>query len=118
VASTPQLLTHSTQSLAVAEQKLEKQACFDFLDALTKSGQLSVEGATLHVVMAATHCFDKNVINTLVQDNVNPIDKVERSQLIIASTIHNKPAQALVNPDQLERLQGISAPKLFSMKTE
>ncbi len=92
---------------------MEKQACFDFLDALTKSGQLAVEGATLHVVMAATHCFEKNVINTLVQDNVNPIEKVERSQLIVATTVHNQPAQVLVNADQLERLQTISAPKLF-----
>lgn len=63
--------------------------------------------------MAATHCFEKNVINTLVQDNVNPIDKVERSALIVATTIHEKPARALVQADQLERLSTLSAPALF-----
>ena len=29
--------------------------------------------------MAATHCFDKTVTETVVEDNINPIAKVERS---------------------------------------
>ncbi len=72
-----------------------------------------MEGATLHIVMAATHCFEKNVINTLVQDNVNPIDKVERSALIVATTIHGLDARALVQPDQVVRLVIIYYPALF-----
>ena len=58
----------------------------------------------MHVVIAATHCFDKTLVNTIIQDNVNPIEKVERSSLIVASTIHNTTPAALIAPEQLERV--------------
>jgi hypothetical protein len=94
------------------QQKLEKQRVYDLLDALTKSGVLSIEGASLHVVMAATHCFDKNLLNTLVQDNVNPIEKVERSNLIVATTIHNVDSVELLKESELERVKKAS-PMMF-----
>merc|ERR1719428_1099854 len=94
-----------TSTLRSDEQKSEKQQAFDLLDALTRSGALPVSHASLHVVLAATHCFDKNIMDTVVQNNVSPIEKVERSTLIMASTIHGKPAAALVHPAQLPRLQ-------------
>ncbi len=62
-------------SLWADEQRLEKDRCYDLLDALTKSGGLAIEGATLHIVMVASHCFDKSVLKTLVEDNVNPIER-------------------------------------------
>ena len=74
--------------LGTTEQGKERTKTFDLLDALTKSGAISVDCASLHVVIAATHCFDKSLLNTVIQDNVNPIEKVERSSLIVASTIH------------------------------
>src|SRR5689334_24380274 len=40
---------------------------FRSLEALTKSGGLSIDYASLHVIVAATHCFDKSVMNTLVK---------------------------------------------------
>merc|ERR1719401_621146 len=94
------------------DQKKEKDAAFDLLDALTKSGALPVECASLHIVVAATHCFDKSVTETVVQDNINPIDKVERSTLIMASTVHQLPPAALVQDTQLDRLSNTS-PLLF-----
>ncbi len=51
-------------------------------------------------------------MNTLIQDNVNPIEKVERSTLIVATTIHGRPAEELVKPEQLERVKQFS-PGLF-----
>jgi hypothetical protein len=72
------LLSNPTsKNLTVAEQKLEKQACFDLLDGLTKSGSalFGIDGAALHIVVSTTHCFEKNVMDTLVRDNVNPIAK-------------------------------------------
>lgn len=50
------------------------------------------------------HSFDESLIETVVQKNVNPIEKVERSLLIMASTLHQLPAEALVNRDQVPRL--------------
>ncbi len=52
----------------------ERQKCFDLLDALTKSGALPIDYASLHIVIAATHCFDKSVMNTLIQ-GAYPIQK-------------------------------------------
>jgi hypothetical protein len=43
---------------------------------------------------------------------VNPIEKVERSVLIVATTIHNKPSEELVRPDVIERVAKYS-PLLF-----
>ncbi len=82
-------------ALSVVEQKLEKNACWDLLDALTRSGGLPIEGAAMHVVVASTHCFDRSVFDTLVKDNVNPIEKLERSSLIVASVIHGVDAKEL-----------------------
>jgi len=94
------------------EQKDDKNAAFDLLDALSRSGVLSVDQASLHVVLVATHCFDKTLVETVVQDNVNPIEKVERSVLIMASTIHAVNPATLVQPSELTRVQTYS-PTLF-----
>jgi uncharacterized membrane protein len=32
-------------------------------------------------VIVVTHCFDKTLMETVTRDNVNPIEKVERTQL-------------------------------------
>jgi hypothetical protein len=47
-----------------------------------------------------------------VQDNINPIEKMENSTLIVATTIHQEPAEALVRPDVLQRVATYS-PLLF-----
>lgn len=106
------LASPTTTTLGREEQKKEKDAAFDLLDALTKSGAVPIEAASLHIVVAATHCFDKTITETVVQDNVNPIDKVERSTLIMAGTIHQQPAAALIRGAQLPRVSAAS-PMLF-----
>jgi hypothetical protein len=108
------LLAKSESSVLDSDaQKKEKDAAFDLLDALTKSGAIPVEHASLHVVVAATHCFDKSVLETIVQDNVNPIDKVERSTLIMATTVHQQPAETLIKDAQMARVKDTS-PMLFA----
>jgi hypothetical protein len=78
----------STSSMGGAEQLKEKEAAFDLLDALTRSGALPLEDASLHVIIASTHVFDQSLLDTVVCRNVNPIERVERSTLIMASALH------------------------------
>ncbi len=99
------------QTLAADAQKTERSRAFDLLDALTKSGAIPLEHASLHVVIAATHCFDDTLLNTVIRRNVNPIERVERSSVIVATTIHNRPAAELLADDQRERFLS-GTPKL------
>lgn len=104
-------------SLSVREQKEEKNRAFDLLDALTKSGALPIEDASLHVVLAATHGFDQTLLETVIQDNINPIEKVERSLMIMGTTIHGRPASELLADDQRERFLAAS-PRLGPASAE
>jgi hypothetical protein len=93
----------TSTTLFTKEQKDEKNKAFDLLDALSKSGALSIEDASLHVVIAATHCFDRTLLDTVVQANVNPVEKVERTLMIVGTQIHGRPAAELLAEDQRER---------------
>jgi hypothetical protein len=101
-----------TKSLTTDDQTMEKNAAFDLIDALTRSGALVLEHAALHVVIAATHNFDQTLMDTVVQKNINPIERVEHSSLIIASTLHSVPPQELISDKQLDRVLTYS-PTLF-----
>lgn len=102
----------TTDSVGPDQQKLDKNSCYDLLDALTRSGGLDVEGATLHVVIASTHMFDKSVFDTLVEDNVNPIDRMEKSEVIVATTIYGKSASEILKPNEAARIQK-AHPEIF-----
>jgi len=100
------------QTLTVSEVKKEKNKAFDLLDALGRSGSLPIAYNELHVLVAVTHCFDKDVMSTVVCDNVNPIEKLECSTLLLASAVHGVPARELVaDVCELRRLEG-SLPSL------
>jgi hypothetical protein len=51
-------------------------------------------------------------MDTVVKGNINPIEKVERSLLIMASTLHGLPAASLVQRDKVARLTEVT-PTLF-----
>ena len=85
------LAAATTAALSTDQQKSKKNEAFDLLDGLTRAGALSCDDASLHVVrlyactpianslpqvIAATHCFDQDLMDTVVQRNMNPIEKV------------------------------------------
>jgi len=78
----------------------EKKKAFDLLDAISRSGTLAIESSELHVVVAMSHWFENDIIGTIIQDNVNPIAKLERSSLMLASTIYGQPATDLLRSEQ------------------
>lgn len=102
-ASKGLLAAPTTAAMHTKEQKDEKNRAFDLLDALSRSGALPIDHASLHVVIAATHCFDKTLLDTVIQDNVNPIEKVERSIMLVATTVHGRDADELLLADQRSR---------------
>ena len=106
-----------TESFSKEAQRKERSRAFDLLDALSKSGGLTLSGCTLHIVLAATHCFDLDLLNTVVQDNINPIERVETSNLIMAATIFGQAAQSLVLPHHAARLAGAELPGLLEDKS-
>ena len=46
-----------------------------------------LEAASLHVVLAVTHAFDESLMDVVIGQNVNPIEKLERTSLILASAV-------------------------------
>ena len=46
-------------------------------------------------------------MNTIVRDNVNPIEKLENSTLLLASAVHGLPPRELIRDvGELQRLEG------------
>jgi len=87
-------------SLNTEQQKSTKDEAFDLLDGITRAGALSCDHASLHVVIASTHCFDSNLMDTIVCNNINPIAKVERSMLILANTVHGASVEQMVSNEK------------------
>jgi len=100
------LTSPKRQTLRADDVKKEKHKAFDLLDALSRSGSLPIVYSELHVIVVVTHCFDKDVMSTVVCDNINPIEKLECSTLLLASTVHGVPARELIGDrDELQRLE-------------
>jgi hypothetical protein len=103
----------SDNSLGRSEQRTERQRAFDLLDALTRSGGLSIPDAEVHVLVATAHCFDSTLIETVIQGNVNPVQKLEQSTLIMAGALYQMPIDQLIAGSEAERIRN-EAPQLIS----
>jgi len=84
-----------TSQMNQQDQIGTRNEAYDLLDALSRSGALCLDAATLHIVVAVTHNFEATLIDTIIQDNVNPIEQLERSALLVASTLFDTPTDQL-----------------------
>jgi hypothetical protein len=101
------------KGLNESELEAEKQAAYTLLDTLSKSGGLVLENCTsLHVVVGATHCFDLNLMDSIVKENINPVERVDRSALIMASVVYGQPPQQLIDVSYIDAVVAHS-PHLF-----
>jgi len=90
----------------------EKQKAFDLLDALSRSGSLEIPFSELHVLICATLSFEKSVMETVIQDNINPIEKLEMSTLLMGSTVLDTPAYNLIGSETNRKRLKCSYPQL------
>jgi hypothetical protein len=112
------LLPPTTSILTRDDIAHETKRALDLIDCLSRSGTLPIASSELHVLVAVSHCFDKACVQAIVvQDNVNPIVEVERSALILASTIFglgvNTIPSLIKNEPDAGRLRA-SFPQLFA----
>jgi len=98
----------SVQTLTSASIGSEKNKAFDLLDALCRSGSLPIDCGELHVMICLTHRFENDVLGTIIKDNINPIEKLEKSSLLLASAIHAvSPKQVVRDQETLNRLSSV-----------
>jgi hypothetical protein len=57
-------------------------------ESLSRSGSLPIDSSELHVFISVTHTFDNDITDTLIKDNINPIEKLELPTLLMASAIN------------------------------
>lgn len=65
------------------------------LNALTRSGEIPITDAALHIMVVSTHPVATDMIGTVARENRNPIEQAERDDEILASVIHGRPISEL-----------------------
>jgi hypothetical protein len=106
----------SVETIEKQRQEHEKNKAFELLDALSRSGSLPLLSTEIHAIVGATHCFDLNIMDTVIQENINPVDRFERSLLIVASTIYGiADVGALLKGDEQSLRISKHSPKLLSI---
>ncbi|KAJ3144865.1 hypothetical protein HDU86_001338 [Geranomyces michiganensis] len=65
----------------------ERNAAFHLLDALSRSGELTLENVHLHVVCAATQAFDRTLVDTIIRGNIDPLRMIRETNLVIAGVL-------------------------------
>jgi hypothetical protein len=79
-------------------QNKYKNRAFELLDGLTRSGAIPLEeeAVTFHVMIGFNHQFDFSIMNSLIQQNINPIEQVEQSHLMMSTTLLSKSVHHLL----------------------
>ena len=82
------LVAPHEKQLSMSEMESETKQAFDLLDAISRSGTLPIASGEVHVILGMAHCFDKSLMETVLQDNMNVITKAERGLLLLAGVIY------------------------------
>ncbi|KAI8584929.1 hypothetical protein BDZ88DRAFT_456456 [Geranomyces variabilis] len=77
----------TTTTLDISAQRTERNAAFHLLDALSRSGELTLENVHLHVVCAATQAFDRTLVDTIIRGNIDPLRMIRETNLVIAGVL-------------------------------
>ena len=100
------------------EKNAMKAKAFDLLDALSRSGALPIACSELHVIVCSTYRFTKELVETVIQDNTNPIERMELAFLMMNSTVRNMEPKVLLKDDaQVARLSHM-VPKMIAANGE
>ena len=94
----------ATQALDRADQDAARRAAFDLLDALSRGGAVPLRHAAVHVLVGTTVSFEDSLMDTVIQRNINPIDRAERATLALLEAVHTRPVAQLVAPQHAARL--------------
>ncbi|KAI8823110.1 uncharacterized protein EV422DRAFT_523423 [Fimicolochytrium jonesii] len=103
--SRPTSILHSNPtptSLPTSTQQTERNAAFDLLDALSRSGSIVMQDVVMHVVLAATHCFDQTMVEEVIRGNVDPVGVFGRSGVLVAATVNGVDGGRLVRGGEAE----------------
>ena len=97
------------------ERRTEKNKAFDLLDALSRSGGLVIECSTVHSVLCVVHQFARSLVSTVIEGDINPIDKYERTAAIVASAVHGVSVEEVLRDEPGGALARVreQSPQLF-----
>lgn len=87
----------TTAPMAKTTQDSEKKAALQLLDILTEAGGVSVMSASLHFVLGATHNFADSVMSSVVDGNMNVLQDVTRSILMVSEVLTGLAGTQLVD---------------------
>ncbi|KAJ9460387.1 hypothetical protein DIPPA_02834 [Diplonema papillatum] len=89
----------STILLSTEKQLNHKLQTMSLLDSLTRTGTLPLVDTVLHIIASNVSAFDKDLMDTLTQDNVNPIDQAELSLIAAACALYGQPPGHYLNSE-------------------
>ena len=85
----------SEKNIPEDAQREKMQEAFSLLNALTRSGEIPITDAALHIMVVSTHPVAADMIGTVARENRNPIKQAKRDDEILANVIHGRPISEL-----------------------
>lgn len=75
------------EPLSLETQEKAHRAVQSLLCVLSNDGAIPLAHTRLDIIVGVTSYFDKSVIDTVIQDNINPLDRVCSSSLLLSNAL-------------------------------